>query len=414
MNIFPVYAHIHSTFNRLLCPGSGKHHHRPLPDCNCDRLKGLYGDDGLHKCDRIFCKLHRKGFQTAHEREAHIRAHDRPYKCSSQTCEYKDIGFKLARDLLKHEKTFHRSLCLAERSETSVKVEGMNSLDKLLENAIEAGDIDFLSQYLPRVDKKISDQLFVHAIATSTAPVVEFFINAGHQLDQPLQSIFPSSDVGYFPLHCAVRNGNLETFNLLLRAGCDVYARGSGMNQASLNMAVNLDDISKKLQIIKVLKEYGCKLSERKAPLKMLPGTKVRQDEEWQLIELLELFKSTQREDDSFTNVFESFVLIREKYHLFEVTSYLLRNGVDVNTRFHFYGRHHPMQFAVVRYKSLNKINAEFLRFLLQSGADPYATNARQKTAGDYAAVKRLPKLLGMSWEELVESTAHCRKAAQP
>ncbi|KAI8635201.1 hypothetical protein F5Y19DRAFT_469075 [Xylariaceae sp. FL1651] len=71
-------------------------------------LQELYGEY-MFKCDRLTCDYFYEGFENKEAREAHLRRHDRPYRCPVAECSVVTFGFSTNKDKEKHIRTYHPS-----------------------------------------------------------------------------------------------------------------------------------------------------------------------------------------------------------------------------------------------------------------------------------------------------------------
>lgn len=63
----------------------------------------------LFKCTYLFCTYSRQGFETRHDRDTHVKHHERPCKCPVPNCIYFTIGFNTQTRCDEHVTEFHAS-----------------------------------------------------------------------------------------------------------------------------------------------------------------------------------------------------------------------------------------------------------------------------------------------------------------
>lgn len=97
-------SQIRACLERRLCPATGGHR----LDCDCSSLRKLYGGN-LWRCSRPGCPRFRNGFENKRERDSHILAHKRPFKCSFVDCTYHDLGFVSKVQLDNHTSSLHKN-----------------------------------------------------------------------------------------------------------------------------------------------------------------------------------------------------------------------------------------------------------------------------------------------------------------
>lgn len=92
------------------------------------------------------------------------------------------------------------------------------------------------------------------------------------------------------------------------------------------------------------------------------------------------------------------------------LAKYLLRQGVNIDTQLHSAGDTALCRAAYLR----SRAAAEFMKFLLESGADPkLKLPGKQKDITDFRRSKNVSKWLGVSWEELVSQSQGVYAATQ-
>ncbi|KIX07723.1 uncharacterized protein Z518_02377 [Rhinocladiella mackenziei CBS 650.93] len=90
-----------------------------------EKLDHLYGEC-RYKCPKLGCLRFYNGFRNAGERQKHVDAHDRPYRCDVPECQGQAFGLTSSQALEKHTKTFHPTI--------ADQMESFGPIDKKEEN----------------------------------------------------------------------------------------------------------------------------------------------------------------------------------------------------------------------------------------------------------------------------------------
>lgn len=310
------------------------------------------------------------------------------------------MGFKAENALRKHIDECHKAQALSKNIRPSIQDIEPDQLEALLTDAVTACEVEYVRRFLPRASDEISNKLYMKAVTTSTAAVVELFVSHGKDINKVFPR--PASPKNYWvPLIEAVKAKNVEVATFLLDRGCDIYGKKlSGVLQlTALDHAMGIPEIDMSMEMINLLIYHGVDLVKRAMHLFSMIPFDSRQDS--QTIKRLELFKFALVKGDDFNDV---LVGLAEKNCSIDIAGFLLRNGADVNTR----GSQGGPQKRTALYSAVRKKTAEaaqLAKFLLESGADPSA-KVRGRTAGELPGAQNISKWLGMTWDELVESTA--------
>lgn len=394
LSIFSTYANIHCQLQSLLCQGS-----HSKTSCRCKDLDSSYGPR-LFKCDRLGCRFHNLGFELQKERKAHVEAHDRRFKCPKLDCQFSDLGFISKAALRQHMDHCHREEIFVPRSPTPIALDmEPQDLDILFVDSVRAGDIDNVRQLLGRVSDDVSNGGYLTAVRWSTPAMVKLFLDFGKDINaiprDPRMRGLPH-DV---PLIRAIQGRNLEVANHLLNHGCDlnrIVTRTGPLDAAMLH-----DSCKDKLKAVTLLIDHGVDLSQRSYTMSNL--IPMDNNHNLEVIKLLEIFKVAPQTDDEFTATLKT-VAIRNRS--IEVAEYLLNNGANIDGISRSTNdQGSPLCLAA---RATTRSAAKFMKFLLESGADPYRT-LKGKSPGDQRGAKNISKWLGMTWDELVESTKSAR-----
>ena len=151
----------------------------------------------------VDCPRYDAGFETLHERDEHVRSHDRPSKCPERGCFYGEIGFPNDRNLSRHI-----SLCHADPAP-----------DKFIFPKLS-------SSKLPTVVERTK---FREAIEQEDLGLIRDLIRTNGSLKYHL-----TLD-GYTGLHHAAKHGKKQSAQILLDCGSNIGAVGK--SGTALNLA---------------------------------------------------------------------------------------------------------------------------------------------------------------------------------
>lgn len=314
------------------------------------------------------------------------------------------MGFKTENTLRQHIDDCHKDQALSENIRSSIQDIEPDQLETLLMDAVTACEVEYVRRFLPRASDEISNKLYKEAVTKSTAAVVELFINSGKDINKILLDV-PRPDIYRVPLIDAVEAENVEVAKFLLDHGCDIHGTDSChiFEWTALDYAMRIPEIDMSMEMINLLIDHGVNLVKRQTGLWSLIPSDSGQDS--QTIKRLELFKFAGRTKDNFN---DALAMVPKRSCSIDIAAFLLRNGAYVNTR----GSSQTNNgFATPLYSAARRTTAEaaqLMKFLLESGADPSA-NVRGRTAGELPGAQNISKWLGMTWDELVESTAAAR-----
>ena len=335
-----------------------------------DDMRHLYGDH-LFRCAEFTCPCSVDGFVTAHERDAHNKMHERPYKCSVGTCQFYRIGFRSSHELATHS-SIHDRFVIEKLSNLHISTSQRDEqperrADDFLLDALDADDVDQVSALIADASIPDSLDLLLHKAVERDA------INTSRLLLENAadpNSIFNKSVFGF---KCTTLGNATSTAmtELLLEHGADVHGVSTGgvFPLARAILRGNVDQV-------RILLQHGADANQAGAadiPLALA--------------------------SDFSLNRLKPFSLRKE------MISILLEFGADVN-RVSMTGD--TTLTRVIRVSSGSpRDSACIVKQLIEAGADPSRPNGYRKTGEDYALSKKLPKHIGMTWEELVEQNLH-------
>ncbi len=169
--------------------------------------------------------------------------------------------------------------------------------------------------------------------------------------------------------HSLLSNNDIDMVKLLLKNGADLSKEGSGY---WLNAAAAYP----RVEIIKLLMAHGLKPEHDIDSDRLLYG--ICQSQDRNSYEILELFISNGLDINSYTDAYQSLLLISLQRKSFEIAKLLINNNAIVNC---VVGGKTPLITAIK-----NGAPAEIIKMILDNGADPNKLEDNsKKTALDYA-----------------------------
>ena len=207
----------------------------------------------------------------------------------------------------------------------------------------------------------------------------------------------------------AVEANNVDIVQLFLNHGADVNEVGR-YNNAS-KKPLDIAFTNRNPEMIKVLLVFGADKKLKNSLSKCYEHVRGGEstEEELRLMECITLIGK-----DSFPPLELNDMLkhIANASCSVRLASFLVNIGADVNWREvsfqdQFYSNT-PLHIAAFK---TSKRAAEFMKFLLQSGADPNAKRKNGKNIREMRGPRNILKWLGMSWDEMVESVQAERQA---
>lgn len=299
----------------------------------------------------------------------------------------------------------HREGILIPRSPAPVLLDmEPQHLDTLFLDSVSAGDIDNVRRLLGMVFDEVSNNGYIAALRYSTTAMVKLFLDFGKNIDKvPTADSCLINPMYRVPLVQAIECQNYEVANHLLSHGCHVNKRQDPVSthKNALDTALLIDSYENKLKAVSLLIDYDVDLSQRYVEMSsLIPEDN---DHNPEIIKLLEIFKVAQRENE-FS---KTLITIAQKNCSIEVAEHLLKNGANVDGILTSRGSYiaSPLYSAVHRNTQSAFI---FIKFLLESGAYPFI-NRGGKLPGGRRGARNLSKWLGMTWDELLESTKSAR-----
>ena len=271
-------------------------------------------------------------------------------------------------------------------------VDSNEDVELVIFDAVKADDVDLVRDFIADVPKS-SEKWLRQAMLSSSYEMLEVLLEAcdSEQIDE-------SALLDY-----AVDADNLEAARMLLNRGAslkykvDRYKRFNGLAKAVENFS---PEMIKVLLSDRHIQEIIAKNDWYKPIFYIALGSGWERSKEARFIQCLSLLLphwTTKRED--FDKCFKANA---QRCCSIALAEFLLRNGVDINTRV-------EIENTALFYASnkSSRAAAELMKFLLESGADPLAPLIKRcKPIADQPGPRNISKWLGMSWEQLVEESA--------
>jgi ankyrin repeat protein len=367
------------------------------PECNnqcTGNLREFYGTD-VFKCANPACPLSVKGFSTASARDLHNRCHERPYKCNDTSCEYSKLGFYTANALTKHANIhFNFDAVVENISNLNINIapETLSQQSDPADLLLDALDSDDTNQFQLAlandaldINRKIDgESLLCRAVRRGLIDIVRLLLQVGADPN-------PRNVGGDHPLLLAYSSP--EITRLLLEHGSDVHAEGF-LHETALVRSESID-------VSQVLLEYGARIDtpDHVRDTALIHAVSKKRIDQARF--LLERGANVNARAKYGTPLALAAGLGRLDY-----LQLLLEYGADVNMKDERGNTPLSAACTPAAYRADSgppRDRALALKALLEAGADP--TISARKPIKNYTFIKKLPRYLDMTWEELVEAT---------
>jgi hypothetical protein len=362
------------------------------------KLQFHYGP-GLYKCDYILCPSNRLGFTTRSVRDAHVVRHERPFKCSRADCEFAIIGFTSQKARDDHCSSLHPEIPSRQTMavDSAIPDDYMEARARLaqLVAADRVSDVDApLLAYATCKEVPMHEILFWEDLERRVAlsgsePMCRLFF-ASHRKSFTLSNWFGLTRL-------AIQGNNEGAMIHLLRFREGTRAVLASASLWAFDILTATSTCGGDFPILDALAEPNWSLTISVAQEPRLVGFLSNHQPFYAL--------GTQDLARILRNV-----VVGSRSHVF--SRFLVESGADLNSlggaSTMKRGRPYPLH-ATLRRASPEA--AEFAKFLLLSGADPYQTYRSTKRPSKHKWIlpsmelgaQDIQKWLGMTWDELVD-----------
>ena len=273
-------------------------------------------------------------------------------------------------------------------------VDSNKDVELIILDAVKADDVDLVRDFIADVPK-FSDEFRRKALVSSSCEMLEMLLTAWTypRFDEQL--------IKSTALDNAVNANNLEATRMLLYRGASLsYMAGPstkfpGIDRAIRNFSPEMIEL---LLSDRHIQEMVAKNHWVTPYLGSSLLSGLQTSKEARFIQCLSLLPHWTHKKRNFELCFRKNA--RQTCSI-AIAEFCLRNGVDVNGR--------PSAGNTALYwasQRKGQTAAEFMKFLLESGADPLTPlSTKSKPIADQLGPRSISKWLGISWEQLVEES---------
>ena len=389
LTISATQLRVHQLFEAALC--STSNHQQ---DCKSTTIKRYYGLR-LFKCNRFGCEFFRIGFESARDRNRHIRAHERPYRCDQVKCEFSQIGFGSQAGLNKHLQ-HHESK--KQNFVAQGELDDKDDMELFLLDAVKNDDTTAVCENISEVDK-FATQLTREAARSGSCQMLELLLDACKSL--------PTNRLNVLPW--AVEADNVEAVQLLIDRGTYLMGHKGGMNCMKIAYTNRSPEMIKTLITHTVMMPHNINYY-RTQGITLLMTSNYEPELEAKVIRCLDVVEEWA--DKKYMAY--CFKINAKRGCSIAIARFFLQRGVEVNTR----GITNRETASTALYEASRQTGqsaAELMKFLLESGADSSLKGSNCKTAiGDMPGPRNVEKWFGITWDQLIEESARVYAASLP
>ncbi|KAL4809144.1 hypothetical protein BDV18DRAFT_151222 [Aspergillus unguis] len=377
------------------------------PGCLCDIIKENMGKRPF-KCGFLNCSLQRQGFNSNKQRAAHEKQHSRAWTCSTPGCEYEKTGFLSERMRDEHLRNAHKP---ETQRTNALDVSSRDAGDDILIDLIRAGEFEMI-QHIFRDKKPPIRSNIMSAVGRFGDPAMaRFFLFDSDNRSSWLAGI----------LAAAISAGNINLVESLLKDISQIITPRWTLYRDAWRGKVIAAFIESDIAQMDVLcQRYvrgfaHCNVNLRYQVAlscftrKAIATTGRIQGKENLLISIWDFLVSNKWVKPTYLST--ALGTVASTTCSIQLGKELLKYGAEIQGST---PRISPLQVAA---RKSSAENAEFMKFLLLSGANPYATSRGKKTqpnkkVSDEKGAQEISQWLGVSWEELVSQTQINRKTS--
>ena len=269
-------------------------------------------------------------------------------------------------------------------------VDNEEDVELIIFDAVKADDVDLVRDFIADVPR-FSEQLLKQAVVSSSCGVLDVLLEACSS-DQIIRSTV---------LEDAVRANNLEATRVLLEWGASLryrLAEVRGLQIMDIAMKTFSPEMIKLLLSHRYIHQRILRNEWTNPDLYPLLDSNLERSKEAGFIQCLSQLPDWTDKRAAFERC---FVFNARGPCSIAIAEFLLRDGVDINSR--------AWEGCTALYWTSTrktKRAAEFMKFLLESGADPLTPlHKRRKRIPYQAGPRNISKWLGITWEQLVEES---------
>lgn len=359
------------------------------------------------KCGFLNCSLQRQGFDSNKQRGMHEKQHSRAWKCSTPGCEYENTGFLSERMRDEHLKNAHRT----ETQHTNAfDVSSGDADDNILVDLIRAGEFGMIQQIAGKKGRLISHNTLSAVGRFGNSAMARFFLLDSDYRDITMLGI----------LATAIPAGNINLVEPLLEDIPQIVAPSSRINRDRGKdnlIAAFIESDTAQMHVLcqRYIRAFAhCHIRSRNMVAAScftryaIAATGRIQDKESLLISIWGFMV----ENEWGKPIYLSSALgaVASTTCSVQLGKELLKYGAEIQGATPLVS---PLQVAA---RKSSAQNAEFMKFLLLSGANPYATSGGKtrphKKISEEKGAQEISQWLEVSWDELVSQTQINRKTS--
>ncbi|KAH6888169.1 hypothetical protein B0T10DRAFT_515086 [Thelonectria olida] len=376
---------IRRSLESALCETKSHRH-----SCQCSSLKSLYGEH-IYKCGRYGCPFYRIGFKTQAQRNQHMKVHTRPYKCDQEDCPFFELGFRTQALLNVHLKHYHTDNLA--RSKTMPRKLGSDAeMASFLEDAVKADDFETILD-LSEEARKCCVELLLTAIKEGSSSAILHFLMGQVKSEDSFRLGSRSRSLGNDIFRTAAEMVNLEVFRFfpLKTDPYSLYLFSRSFAKA-LTMERSAELIKLVFPLCRVRAEWF---------FNGLHPSRPDIHEEALVLECLHRLPNlfNERELELGLRTLASGCCS------IPIATFYLAQGANVDGRNNLTA-YTPLFIASGK-DSMEAL--QFMRFLLENGADPEAQPPNRPKLSTRIGPKNCLRRLGISWNALVAQASRRR-----
>lgn len=377
-----------------------------MSNCNCPKLKRLYGER-LFRCKYYICQSQQISFHTKSAREAHCAVHDRAYKCTHPSCDFSTLGFSSSSECTRHISNCHPKPPL--KPIEIIENPDEDELIPLLSDMISMGMTAEVQALYPRLNQlhiDVQQKLVKEAAFSGILHIFQYLFNRCAGQDYSLE---------YFTVECileSMKGENIEILKWLIHehlASEFPHDAGSPVMTPFMETGVNAESA----EVFEAWKIHFKSYRHDGGHLIKYAITTVKDPAKQERLATVLSEQATlgHLTTDDLSN---SLKLLVSSTCSVRIAKVLLEHGAVVDFRTSKSNNTSGKTPLMLAAAKRTREGAEMMKLLLLAGADPNALykrkkNTEPKTAGMERGAQNVSKWLGMTWVELVQWAADQR-----